>query len=195
MQKNHFLAIRNSSNEFIKRTGRWHYLTSSYKLKPKRWGDFNLTNESPIMTVTLKNEKTCQKVDFGKTVNECYFYFEAISSYDEEKPFTSMVELRLLGQNGQVLPVLDWKVVYADSEEILWVSHTTDKIFDNQESTFWHTDWHSNRPGFPHQVIIDLGTTMAIRGMNNLSRTDNSETGNIKNFGVYVKEQPFVLGN
>lgn len=32
-------------------------------------------------------------------------------------------------------------------------------------------------------------------GMNYLSRTDNSEMGSVKSFNVYVKQQPFDLGN
>ncbi|RZM04424.1 MAG: discoidin domain-containing protein [Pedobacter sp.] len=99
--------------------------------------------------------------------------------------------MELIGLNGEALSTLKWKVVYASSEEITSANHAADKIFDQQESTFWQTQSVGAKPGYPHQVVIDLGEEQRIKGFRYLPRSDKKVDGMIKDFKLYIKTVPF----
>lgn len=46
--------------------------------------------------------------------------------------------------------------------------------FDNNTSTFWHSQWNIAQPPYPHWISIDMGTSNIIRGIYLLPRTGNA---------------------
>ncbi len=68
------------------------------------------------------------------------------------------------------------------------MNRSADKIFDLQESTYWGTTKGSQ---YPHSIVIDLGSTHTLTGIQYLPRMEGEVPGGIKDFKVYVKAQAF----
>ena len=116
-----------------------------------------------------------------------------MNGQSEQELLASIAELELLGQDGKPISTLKWRIVYADSEEITSANHAADKLFDLQESTFWQSQSTGAKPGYPHQVVIDLGEQTSLSGFRYLPRSDGKKEGNIKDYSVYFRSEPFKL--
>ena len=147
----------------------------------------DLKGETPVARGQLEVVDGWQEVSFGRTVKGRYVCLEATGAQDG-KDYAALAELYLLDGQGNPLPRLHWKVLYADSESTSWGNYTADKVYDLQESTYWGT-----RDGdkFPHQIVIDLGAEQEISGMRCLPRAEEGRPGMIKGYKVYVKSSPF----
>ena len=62
-----------------------------------------------------------------------------------------------------------------------------------QPNTHWHTAYSGTPAAYPHRVVIDLGSTQTLRGIRHLGRAGDAKTGRIKNYRVYLSDQPFGL--
>ncbi|MHA4896641.1 beta-galactosidase [Pedobacter sp. PWIIR3] len=164
--------------------------------------DESLLHRANGQTLQLKDEQPVGKGFFASgagwkafTFNNAekgrYFCFEALGGQSDQDLVASIAELELTGADGKPISTLKWKIVYADSEEITSANHAADKLFDLQESTFWQSQTIGGKPGYPHQVVIDLGESTVLKGFRYLPRSDGKTEGNIKNFQVFVKQQPF----
>ena len=155
-------------------------------------------------TLRLKGEKAVhkasfapgngwQEVNFAKQQKGRYFAIEALSSQQGDK-HASIAELEIKDAEGNHISRKEWKIVYADSEEALKANNTADKVFDLQESTFWHTEFSEGEPSdFPHHIVIDLGEEYTISGFSYLPRAESNYPGMIKDYRVFVKKKPFKL--
>jgi beta-galactosidase len=153
----------------------------------------DLSAETPAHAGTFTNENGWKDIPFSKPYNGRYFCLEALNSQKETDPLTTLAELELIGTDGKIIPVLKWKIVYASSEEATSGNYTADKVFDQQESTFWQTQSAGAKPAHPHQILIDLGQVESIKGFRYLHRFDNKPQGMIKDYKVYIKLEPFKL--
>ena len=89
----------------------------------------------------------------------------------------------------KVLPLLEldkrsWKVVEVDSAEDPGEGVASNAI-DGNPSTFWHSNWSSSRESYPHEIQIDLGSSLKLAGFTQLPRQGNSN-GRIKEYELYV---------
>ena len=150
----------------------------------------DLSNEIPLKTGSFAAGQGWKTVTFDKTIVARYVCLEALNSQKND-PFTTLAEIEITGDNGAMIPRSQMKLVYADSEEVSAENNSADRVFDNQESTFWHTAYKSQKPAHPHQIVIDLGEEVKIKGFRCLPRTDNSENGVIKDYKFYAKSTPF----
>lgn len=151
----------------------------------------NLSGESPVQTASFAEGAGWKEMVFSKPVKGRYFCLEALTAQTGADPLATLAEMELTGEDGKALSSLLWKVVYASSEEVTAGNHGADRIFDRQESTFWQSGAVGAEPTYPHQVVIDLGREETIKGLRCLPRTDNKKEGVIKEYRVFVKEQPF----
>ncbi len=94
----------------------------------------------------------------------------------------------ILDQNGTPIPRTDWKIRYADSEEIRSGNCSGDKIFDLQESTYWMT---VDNVAYPHQIVIDLGKNYSVSGFRYLPRAEKGFPGMIKDYKIYLNKTDF----
>ena len=138
---------------------------------------------------TFENTKDWQSVAFP-IVTARYFCFEALREFNNN-PFASAAEMVLLDDKGKEIPRSDWKVLYADSEELQGDDGNAVNLLDLQFTSIWHTEWQDRTPGYPHQVVIDLGRPYKISGLKLLPRQDNNPNGRIKDFRLYFSEKPF----
>ncbi len=147
----------------------------------------DLSGETPVIASSFKPGNGWQEIKFDKPVTGRYICLEALNSIDG-KDVASIAEFYVLDENGDRLSREPWVVNYADSEDLAKVNRSADKTFDLQESTYWSTV-----PGtpFPHSMVIDLGATHSISGIQYLPRMESNVPGAIKDFKVYVKNAPF----
>ncbi len=154
--------------------------------------NLDLSAETPVYKGTFKPGNGWQHVKFGKEVQTRFFCLEALNAYDG-KDYAAIAELELLGADGKPLSRQHWKVVYADSEELDAANNVATNVFDLQESTFWHTNYSTIGPKFPHQLVINLGEDKIITGFSYLPRAEAVRPGMIKDYRVYLKMKPFKL--
>lgn len=153
----------------------------------------NLEGEKSIASGSFENSPGWKEVSFPGIAKGRYFCFESLSAQRENDNMSSMAEIELIGTDGTAISTLKWKVPYADSEEINITNNGADKVFDQQESTFWQTSRSEKDRKHPHHFVIDLGESISIKGLRYLSRNDKKTEGMVKDFRVFLKELPFVI--
>lgn len=146
---------------------------------------------TPAYTGTLPAGNGWKAVTFDAVKQGRYFCLEALNSQNANDPVTSLAEMEVLDENGNVVSTLSWKVLYADSEEVTAANNAADKIYDAQESLIWQTQITGGKPQHPHQVVIDMGAVTKVKGIRLLPRSDKSTTGIIKDFRFYLEAVPF----
>ena len=159
---------------------------SAHRKKGEEWP----ASVTPYHTGSFENNSSWQSVNF-KPVSARYFCIEAMNSFNDQ-PFTTIAELELLDENGKQVSRKDWKVIYADSEELQGEDGKADNVFDLQHTSIWHTQWQNASPKHPHQLVIDLGSVKKISGINYLPRQDG-KNGRIKDYKLYLSNGPFTL--
>ena len=63
-------------------------------------------------------------------------------------------------------------------------------VCDGDLNTFWHTEFRTVRPPFPHWVELDLQQTESIRGVSYTPRQDGNNNGTFAQIEVFVYDNP-----
>lgn len=153
--------------------------------------EWQLPGEMANHTGSFENTIEWQTAKFT-TAAARYVCIEALNTFDQQ-PYTTIAELELLDENGKEIPRNNWKIAFADSEELQGEDGKADNVFDLQFTSFWHTQWQGNTPRHPHQLVIDIGSVKKISAIKYLSRQDN-RNGRIKDYRLYFSATPFKLG-
>ncbi len=148
----------------------------------------DLSGEKEVLSTSFKPGNGWQEFTFGHPVKGRYICLEALNAHDG-KALACIAEMYLLNEKGERLSREPWIVNYADSEDVSHVNRSADKIFDLQESTYWST---AKGAQFPHSIVIDLGDTYTLTGIQCLPRMESEVPGGIKDFKVYVKTEAFT---
>jgi len=160
----------------------------SQQQKPAK--SLNLNGVNPVASGSLPVGSGWKNVDLEEQTNGRYFCFEAMSAQDPNDPSTSVAEFEILGEDGKTISSINWKVVFVDSEETVKAANGADKLFDIQESIIWQTKIGS-KAKHPHQVVIDMGKKVKVKGFRILPRSDKSNVGVVKDYRFYLQENPF----
>lgn len=75
-----------------------------------------------------------------------------------------------------------WKLVSADSQHS---GNEARLAFDNNNSTFWHTEYWGSEPRCPHTIIVDMVKIYDVTAFTYLSRQDGSQNGMVKAYELY----------
>jgi len=67
--------------------------------------------------------------------------------------------------------------------------------FDGDQTTIWHTEWDATQPPYPHEIIIDLGTSYPVNGFGYIPRTTGNLNGKIAGFEFYLSTDNVTWGN
>ncbi len=148
-----------------------------------------LTGFAPLKEGKFAAGKEWQEVRFASPVAGRYLCLQALDSQGGDK-FTTLAELLALGSDGKPIARDDWKVIYADSEEMQGDDGNAKNVLDGDDSTFWHTEWFSRSPAHPHALVVDFGSEQMIAGVRCLPRQD-LPNGRIKNYRIYLRSDPF----
>jgi beta-galactosidase len=140
----------------------------------------------PMLVEQFQPGTQIQDVKFGSLAHGRYFCLEALSSFDG-KPFAAIAELDLLDADGKPLSHEGWRVVYVDSEEKQKEDGSAENAIDGQTANYWHTEWGAAQPGYPHQLVLDLGKSQTLSGFRYVPRQGGADLrGRIKDYRVYV---------
>ena len=78
-----------------------------------------------------------------------------------------------------------WKLVSADSQHS---GNEARLAFDNNISTFWHTEYWGTEPACPHTLVVDMVNTYTVTAFTYIGRNDGNQNGMVKNYEVYVSD-------
>ena len=162
-------------------------------LHRKKGETLNLSTETPVISGTFSDSIGWKDVTFDKIMEGRYICLEALSPQNKNDKTTSIAEFEMTGEDGISVSRLKWKVIYADSEEVTSSNNAADLVFDQQESTVWQTESSSARPAHPHQIVIDMGENIKVKGFRYLPRSDRNTAGLIKDYRFYIKTMPFAF--
>jgi beta-galactosidase len=140
----------------------------------------------PVQASEFKPGPEPQEVHFAKPAAGRYFCLEALSSLNG-KPYAAVAELSLLDESGKALDQNGWIVAYVDSEEREREDGSAENAIDGQTTSFWHTQWGSASPPYPHRLVLDFGQSLTVAGIRYTPRQgDDSTAGRIKDYRLYV---------
>lgn len=110
-------------------------------------------------------------------------------------PWTSAAEIGVVGENETVNVPPSAKVVSFDSEETSGEDGTASNAVDGDPATIWHTQWESDSPACPHEIVLKLETPTKITGLTYVPRQDEQENGMIKDYEIFTSEDGKVWGD
>ena len=176
------LGPREARSEGLKEPKLDQLLVKNRQAHRKEGENLDLTADKPVAAGAFKPGNGWQEVKFDHPASGRYVIVEALDAHDG-KELAAIAEMYILDDKGDRLSREPWKVTYADSEDVD-ANRTADKTFDLQESTYWQT---AAGVPFPHAMVIDLGTTHHISGLQYLPRMEADVPGAINNFRIYVR--------
>jgi photosystem II stability/assembly factor-like uncharacterized protein len=94
--------------------------------------------------------------------------------------------------NPAELPKNEWKLVYADSQD-LPSGGSAEMAFDGNPSTIWHTRWSNGTDPYPHEIQIDMSKSYNVHSFTYLPRSDG-ENGRIKKYELYISDDKAQWG-
>ena len=163
---------------------------------PNNWGDAvasgNWAESSDLKTVNFATSKV------GR-----YYRLVAVSGFNQNT-WAAVAEIKAI--TG--VPKTQYPRVYDfDSQETTEQDGRAINAIDGNTETFWHSEWNGVTDQLPHWIVIDLGETKTITGLNYLSRPVNvihngittihvgNENGRISNYEIYISDDPNNWGN
>ena len=91
--------------------------------------------------------------------------------------------------DGSVPVTLDksqWTLHYVDSQETNGEDGAAINAFDDDTSSFWHTEWSNNSPTHPHDIQINLGGSYDLNGFEFMPRQDGGQNGRVGAYEIYT---------
>jgi beta-galactosidase len=156
-----------------------------FNRKPAAKAHLVLGGVKPVHSGAFAPGPDVQEVRFSQPVEGRQFCLEALDAQDG-KPFAAIAELDLLDPDGKSVSHANWTIAYVDSEELSSEDGSASNAINGQTADFWHTAWSQTQPGYPHQLVIDLGAPSRIGGFRYTPRPGANVPGRIKNYRVYV---------
>ena len=141
----------------------------------------DLNSQTPIISSQFKAGNGWQTITFPQAVKGRYLAIE-INSTQSGDDVAAIAELYLQGTDGKRISREPWISKYADSENENG-NHTLDKVYDLQESTYWQT---TKGAGFPHLIVIDLGSVQTVKALEYLPRAEQGAPGSVKDYKIFV---------
>ncbi len=147
----------------------------------------------PVSMGAFTEEARWQEADFDRPTSGRFLALEAMSSHDGGSS-AAVAGLDVVDPEGRSLPRDGWKALWVSSEETNYLPGVAEHALDGQTSTYWHSEAGASALPPPHRFVIDLGESREIGGLRYLPRTGGPEvSGRIRDYRVYVDEQPFGL--
>ncbi len=141
----------------------------------------DLNSQTPIISSQFKAGNGWQTITLPQAAKGRYLAIE-INSTQSGDDVAAIAELYLQGTDGKRISREPWIAKYADSENENG-NHTLDKVYDLQESTYWQT---TKGAGFPHLIVIDLGSVQNVKALEYLPRAEQGAPGSVKDYKIFV---------
>ena len=143
----------------------------------------NLESVAPAHSGTFAPGADTQEIKFIAPASGKFFCLESLNAHDGQ-PYAAVAELDLIGADGKTSHD-GWTVAYVDSEEREKEDGSAENAMDGQTANFWHTQWGSASPDYPHRLIFNLGKTQTISGFHYVPRQGDAG-GRIKDYRVFI---------
>jgi beta-galactosidase len=164
-----------------------------FSRRARATGTFSAAGIAPAADGSFVPTNDIQDVTFAKPATGRYLCLEALDAFDGHD-VAAVAELDALGAKGASLSKANWKIFWADSEETHTDAGEAENVLDGQPSSAWITESSETKPPFPHRIVVDLGQSQEVAGIRYLPRAgDPRQGGRIKDYRVYVSDQPFGL--
>ncbi|MBD5224892.1 MAG: beta-galactosidase [Bacteroidales bacterium] len=165
--------------------GRKHPVLDDLRLeRPQRMNasdvTLDLTATPPALSTALTKENGWKELHFDNVATGRYVTLEFTPTEGEEN--IALAEIHITDPEGNNFPREGWNAIYADSEEETG-NHTTDKLFDLQESTYWITKGDEVSPC---HIVIDMGLQQNPAGIRLLPRMESGSPGSPGHVNVYI---------
>ncbi|HZL77871.1 MAG TPA: beta-galactosidase, partial [Candidatus Limnocylindrales bacterium] len=144
----------------------------------------NLDSATPAHSGSFAPGADTQEIKFIAPASGKFFCLESLNAHDGQ-PYAAVAELDLIGADGKTISHDGWTVAYVDSEEREKEDGSAENAIDGQTANFWHTQWGSASPGYPHRLIFNLGKTQTISGFRYVPRQGEGG-GRIKDYRVFI---------
>ena len=144
----------------------------------------NLESATPAHSGTFAPGADTQEIKFAAPASGKFFCLEALDSQDGQ-PYAAVAELDLLDANGNAISHNGWTIAYVDSEEREKEDGSAENAIDGQTANFWHTQWGSTSPVYPHELILNLGKSQTISGFRYVPR-QGGDSGRIKDYRILI---------
>lgn len=139
--------------------------------------------------VELKGGSQPQDVKFKHALTARHICLEILSS-QQDQAFSHAAEIEVLDGDGQVIPKKNWKIWFANSEEMSAENGVAENLIDGKIETHWHSVYSGMPTKFPHVIVIDTGNIGSISAIRYVGRPGNR--GGIKKVRVYARPQFFL---
>lgn len=96
--------------------------------------------------------------------------------------------------SNNVLSSGGWKVLKVSSEEQEGEDGIGSNLIDNDPYTIWHSEWFNTVAEHPHYIVIDLGAEHGFSAFGYLPRQDEGVNGTVKEYELYVSNDPAEFG-
>jgi beta-galactosidase len=146
----------------------------------------NLTPASLVHAGAFAPGADTQEIKFAQPATGRFFCLEGLDAHDG-KPYAAVAELDLLDATGAPISHNGWTIAYVDSEERAGEDGTAENAIDGQTANYWHTEWKNASPGYPHQLVLNLGQSQTIAGFRYVPRQGDT-TGHIKDYRIYISD-------
>lgn len=151
----------------------------------KHLAEPDLNGLSPLASERLNGGNGWQKRLFARPGNGRYVCIQIDSAGTPGQP-AAIAELYLLDADGRRIPRENWKATMVSSE-MAQGNHTAEKTFDLQESTFWS----ATDAATPQYIVIDLGKSQPLTGIELLPRMEPGAPGSPTLLRLYTSDTPF----
>lgn len=141
----------------------------------------DLNSKQPAAQGAFASGNGWQTVRFAAPAKGRFVAIECTST-QSGTDVAAIAEIYLQGADGKRLSREPWTTKYADSEDDRG-NHTGDKVYDLQESTYWQT---VKGAGFPHLLVIDLGSVQTVAAFEYLPRAEQGAPGSIRDYRIFV---------
>lgn len=78
-----------------------------------------------------------------------------------------------------------WSIAHKDGEA---GGHEAEKAIDGNADTYWASNKKGQGAAYPHELQVDLGESLLLKGFTYVPRRDNLNSGNIQEYAFYVSE-------
>jgi hypothetical protein len=109
----------------------------------------------------------------------------AYAASDRFKPTTALDAARVQSLFRDLTPLekLGASARRADSQQS---GYPASLALDGDPNTMWHTAWGDNAPAYPHELVVEFASPVALAGLTALPRQDGNRNGWIKGYEIFA---------
>jgi alpha-L-fucosidase len=105
------------------------------------------------------------------------------SVFSQDNPGSLMLAASSSVERRFGLAKAGWKIISVDDED---PNCPAKNVIDDNDKTFWHTDYQTRKPNHPHTVDIDLGREVEVAALGYLPRQDGIPSGVVDRAEFYL---------